>query len=112
MNKKEYLKQIPEKSILEICLYFLKTKGYTVWRNNTGASKYQNKDGSYRTVRFGIKGQPDIIGYTDKGQFIFWECKRHGKKPTKDQLHFIKDALENGALGGWGTDVDCFSYFN
>ncbi len=112
MNKKAYLKTITESAILQNCLYYLKTKGYTVWRNNTGASKYQNKDGSYRTVKFGIKGQPDILGYTDKGQFVFWECKRYGKKPTVDQQCFINDALQCGAIGGWGTDEDCFAYFD
>lgn len=111
MNKADYLKQIPESAILNNCLYYLRQKGYTVWRNNNGASKYKNKDGSYRTVRFGVKGQPDIAGFNHNGKFIFWECKRHGKKPTREQLEFINNALESGAIGGWGTDEDCFNYF-
>lgn len=111
MNKADYLKLIPESTIVNNCLYYLRQKGYIVWRNNTGGSKYQNKDGSWRTVKFGVKGHSDIFGISDTGKFVFWEAKRYGQKPTKDQLEFINNALESGAIGGWGTDEDCFNYF-
>ncbi len=99
----KYKRSVPESTHLQICLYMLKLNGITAWRCNTGGAKYKNKDGSYRTVRYGVKGLPDIMGYTSKGQSFFWEVKKYGGKPTREQLNFLENALENNCLGGWGT---------
>lgn len=58
--------------------------GVRVWRANTGAVATED-----RFVRFGKKGQGDLIGLvllpSGVGQHLEVECKRPGKKQTTDQ---------------------------
>lgn len=58
--------------------------GVRVWRANTGAVA-----GEDRFVRFGTKGQGDLIGLvllpSGVGQHLEVECKRPGKKQTTEQ---------------------------
>lgn len=107
---KEYKKSIPERDIQTNCLYILKLNGITAWRANTGAAKYANKDGSFRTVRFGVKGMSDIMGYTPSGHAFFWEVKRYGGKASIYQRAFIDKALSNNCYAGIGTDDDLEAY--
>ena len=65
---------------------YLKMKGYIVWRNNTGV--WKTSEGNI--VRNGVKGSPDIIGFTPQGHFIGVEVKRPGKKITYHQQQFAK----------------------
>ena len=95
-----------EKQQQQMCLDLLTIKGYVVWRSNTGAGKYQNKDGSWRTVRYGVKGMPDICGYTPTGQAFFWEVKKVKGRLSVDQKAFLDRARENKCLCGWGTASD------
>jgi hypothetical protein len=59
--------------------------GVRVWRANTGA--VAGAGGGF--VRFGAKGQGDLIGLmllpSGVGQHLEIECKRPGERQTKDQ---------------------------
>lgn len=58
---------------------------WRVWANNTGAVKIQHG----RFIRFGLKGSADIIGITDKGQFIAVEIKTGNARQSSHQKLFM-----------------------
>jgi|TARA_R100000501_G_C2625618_1_gene119104 hypothetical protein len=97
---------LSEKQEQQACLDLLSRIGFTVFRSNTGAVKIENRDGSSRFIRFNEPGYPDISGYTNFGQAIFWEVKREGGKPTDKQTEFIKNAKDNDCIAGIGTYKD------
>lgn len=52
-----------------------------IWRQNTGAAMYKD-----RFVKFGVAGQPDIIGVmAPSGRFIAIECKSDTGKQSDEQ---------------------------
>ena len=68
--------------------------GFFVWRNNTGCVK----QGS-RFIKFGLKGSPDIIGFTPKGIFIGVECKKEkGGIVSEDQRLFLERLRQDGGI--------------
>ncbi len=118
MNLADYRKLIPEREHQKACLALAEQARFKVMRLNTGVGTYKNKDGSDRYVNYGIKGFPDLFGWIPKkirkfnhciqefattAQPFFWEVKRQGKKPTKDQQAFLDSAIADGCWAGWGT---------
>lgn len=71
-----------------------------VWheRTNTGAGKLQHSNGTSRFIRFGFKGQPDILGQVVGGRLLAIEVKRPSGVVSPDQKAFISKAKENGAV--------------
>lgn len=61
-----------------------------VWRNNT--IKGRTQEG--RFFQNGIKGSPDLVGFTNKGYFLGVEVKRPGKQLTFYQKLFAKKVRE------------------
>ena len=93
------------------CLELCDILKFCVWRNNSGVTKYQNKDGSERFVRYGFKGAPDLMGYIPKSESIsalpfYWEVKRSGGKIRPEQRSFIQTVISNGCFAGIGTFDD------
>lgn len=89
-----------ESAILSRVLIEASKLGATVWRNNTGALK----DINGRLIRYGLcVGSSDIIGIY-KGRFLAIEVKAPGKKPTKEQLNFIRVVNEKGGISFWIDD--------
>ena len=89
-----------QKQILD---YLNCQKGY-YWRQNTGASVYQDKHGNKRFVRYGKKGISDILGVyynssKDCGQFVAIECKVGKNKTSNDQQEFIDAINYFGGIG-------------
>lgn len=70
---------IREKDILAACLHLLTIRGIPHWRNNTGATKIDN-----RYIRFGSPGSPDIVACV-AGRFWAIETKRPGGKLSDAQ---------------------------
>lgn len=109
-------KCISEKQEQNQCLEILNgLPNFNVWRQNTGASRYQNKDGTYRMVRFSSKGMPDIMGYVKKdGKTIpfFWEVKRHNGKLSDTQKMFLEKFEEDGCYASYGTSQDLIRYLS
>lgn len=91
-------------SIMEY-LYIIK---FTYWRQNNGVMKignrivkfFQDKDGNT------IKGMPDIAGWCPDGRALFIEVKIPGKKPTREQANFLKNASAAGCVAFVAYSID------
>jgi penicillin-binding protein-related factor A (putative recombinase) len=68
--------------------------GAIVWRNNVGM--LMDKRGV--PVKYGLcVGSSDLIGIY-KGAFLALEIKQPGKKPTTEQVNFLRVVKENGGI--------------
>ena len=116
MSLKDFRKKgcVSEKEEQKMCLQFLHTiPGMVVWRQNTGRAKYQNKDGSFRTVSYGVRGISDIIGYfrSENGvKPFFWEVKTAKGKLSQAQKEFLDKVIQDDCLAGYGTCEDLINY--
>lgn len=98
---------VRERDILFAILEFLAARRVMAWRANTGAAKLSNADGAERFVRFGPKGQSDILGLLPPaGRMLAIECKAPGKKATTDQAAFLDAIRRNGGLAFVADNVD------
>ena len=122
MKQSDFKKLITEKEHQKRCFELLEIAGIVAWRCNSGVSSYEY---TYKTgirkgtktrnvVAFGFPGMPDIAGYipTNPENVLsvavpfYWEVKRYGKKPTKEQMNFISKAVMDGCVAWWGTSDD------
>ena len=80
--------------------------GITLWRRNVAAIKIGN-----RFFRCAEPGQSDLWG-TDRLVPFSWsrhweiETKAPGKRPTIDQLIWLKASTARGWVAFWGDNVD------
>lgn len=71
--------------------------GNTIFRSNVG--KVKTADG--RWFDTGLpKGHSDLYGFRPDGRVFYIETKMHPRKPTKEQLMFLKTVINKGAIGG------------
>lgn len=92
---------ISEHKIQDSILDLLRYQGYFCWRNNTGATKYENKQGQSRFIRFGQPGFSDIFAIQPgTGKFIALEVKtpKTRNSATRFQLDFIRQVQEKGGI--------------
>jgi hypothetical protein len=84
-----------EKALVRAILDFLKWRNdIFVWRQNTGAAKYEAKDGSKRFIRYGVAGMPDIMCIQRPyGHLIGIECKV-GKNSQNDAQRAMQKEFE------------------
>lgn len=81
--------------------------GCVLFRNNSGM--LYNKDGT--PVRYGLaKGSSDLIGWRAIGnppiaQFLAFEIKRPGCKPTPEQVVFLDNVSKAGGIAAVVTDA-------
>jgi hypothetical protein len=69
------------------------------WRNNTGGRPWTDNKGKKRLFRFGKVGSGDIQGIQRQtGIFFSIEVKRRGKKPSPEQVEFMRRVNESGAI--------------
>jgi len=78
-------------------LDYLKYRGVFCWRNNTGATTYQRKDGRKQFLRYGATGSPDIIGIF-RGKFLGIEVKNKLGKVTNSQRLFLDRIKAEGGI--------------
>lgn len=71
----------------------LSEAGHFAWANNTGAVKTEN-----RYIRFGLKGSPDILCLTEKGEFVAIEVKTGNAVQNRSQKNFEKAVQKRGGL--------------
>jgi len=99
----DYNQHLSEKEQLARCLSILSTSKICAWRNNTGVAKFDDS----RVVRFGTKGQSDILGFIKhgkhRGKFFAFEVKAKKNKPTYHQHNFLENLTDGGCIAGWGT---------
>lgn len=86
-----------EKAIQAQILGYLQSKGYFVWRNNTGKITQEYK-GKVRQFSMGLKGSADIIGMTKTGQFLAIEVKTPKTKQNLNQIEFEREVKKNNGL--------------
>lgn len=85
-----------ESNIQQLCRMEAAKCGAVLWRNNVG--KLQDRTG--RWVTYGLcVGSADLIGIY-KGRFIALEVKQAGKKPTPEQVNFLRVVSEHGGIAG------------
>jgi hypothetical protein len=91
-----------EKETQKAILEYLTYRGHYCWRNSTGAFSNEKK----HFYRFGKKGSADIIGISREGKGIAVEVKSTGKKPTPEQIEFIREFRVRGGIGLVAYSVD------
>ena len=98
-----------EQDIQRAILQLLTLRGIPAWRANTGAFKGTH-NGVTRFVRFGTKGQADILGLLPpSGRLLALEVKRPGGKLTREQDAFLRAITRAGGIAAMVTcpqDVD------
>lgn len=95
-----------EKQIQDCIMNYLLINGVFCWRNNTGATTYQNSQGRKRMVRYGKVGSADILGLLKDGRFLAIEVKRPKGKLTKHQEIFLDRVIESNGIAFVATSID------
>ncbi len=93
-----------ETAVMGQILSYLALKNVYVWRNNTGAAKFDD-----RWVKFGHSGASDILGLAKGGRFLAIEVKRPGdayRKPKTEQIDFLSQIHAFGGLAGVARSLD------
>jgi len=104
---KTQLPEISEHKIQDSIIDLLRYQGYFVWRNNTGATRYENKAGQQRFIRFGLPGFSDIFAIQPgTGKFIALEVKtpKTRNRATPAQVDFIQRVKDQGGIAAIVTD--------
>ncbi|MEW6439227.1 MAG: hypothetical protein AB1508_18915 [Pseudomonadota bacterium] len=95
-----------ETALVRACLHYLHIRGVVAWRANTGANTYESK-GTRRFVRFGPKGQADIMGVMPpNGRALAIECKMRNRPTTAQQRAFLEHVRAAGGLSAVVHDVE------
>jgi VRR-NUC domain len=104
-RRPRYVETSKEADVLAGCLEYLSLRNIPHWRANSGAAHLQHRDGTSRFVRFGVRGQSDILGIlpgSGGGKLLAVECKAPRGRLSPDQAAFLE--MVNGA-GGLGIVV-------
>jgi VRR-NUC domain len=86
-----------EQAIQSEILRYLRARGVMAWKAGTGAVRAEYK-GRSRFVRFGVPGQPDILGVLPGGRALAIEVKTAKGVLTPAQRVFLAAISEHGAL--------------
>jgi hypothetical protein len=93
----------PEKIVQTSTAEMLRLIGFEVFRRNVGG--LYDDDGNY--VPFAEKGQSDLYGWVRAtGVHFEFETKRYGKKPTPNQLAWLKRCTATGAHAWWADNIE------
>jgi hypothetical protein len=102
-----------EAEVMDQVLEAAQMLGLDLTRQNTGAAEYANADGSSRQVRYGQRGNADLVGTLPGGRTLKIEVKAEGFDPNKlsgeKKAHFdrqLERLQETNRLGGVGLWVD------
>lgn len=75
-------------------------------RQNTGQTKYTDRHGQDRWVRYGWVGCSDIIGFMTDGRFLAIECKSARGGASDDQVKFLQTVHAAGGVAILARSVD------
>ena len=75
-------------------------------RQNTGQTKYTDRHGEERWVRYGWVGCSDIIGFMTDGRFLAIECKSARGTSTPEQVAFLQAVHAAGGVAILARSVD------
>lgn len=88
-----------EHEIQNLCINYLKSKGFYVMRLNSGRMPYTYK-GRRKFMSLASKGTPDVMAFRHKiggCEIFFFEIKKPGMEPTGLQLHKMEELEQFGA---------------
>lgn len=93
---------------------YAKMLGLHLERQNTGAARYPNADGSERLVRYGTPGAGDLVGVIpsgpNEGRHIEVECKATNELPTMHQFDRIVRINQAGGIAFWVDSLEMAMY--
>lgn len=97
-----------ETAIVTRILDYLTLRGYFVYRNNTGATKYKDERGRVRFVRYGYVGSSDILGMTRDGKYLAIEVKtpERANNVSPAQAKFINIVNNGGGVAFVATSIE------
>jgi len=103
--------KVRESIVLRACLHYLTVLGIEAWRNNTGLAMLPGKGGKPQPVRFGKRGQADILGFFPAGhalagRFLAIECKSSAGKLWPDQEAFLLRVRRAGGVAILARSLD------
>lgn len=89
-----------ETDIQSMIMRALHSHPSVVWhaRMNTGSGKLLHPGGQSRFIKFGFKGQPDILGQLIDGRVLAIEVKRPSGQVSADQQAFLTKAANHRAV--------------
>lgn len=88
---------VNEQDLMHRIMLAISAAGHHVFRTNVG--KVKLSDG--RWFDTGLpKGHPDLYGFRRGGRVFYIECKMHPRRPTPEQVRFIKAMRADGAIAG------------
>jgi hypothetical protein len=91
------MRDATEQEIQKSIIDYLRIKQYVVFKHHsTGSTIRQGKPVYFA---HGEKGVADIIACSPKGSFVAIEVKRPGKKPTPEQVEFLKRVNAYNGIG-------------
>jgi len=85
-----------ESNLMKEIELYVSSLGHIPLRMNTGVFKTNDN----RIIKCGIKGMSDLLIILRGGKSCWIETKVHPRKPTPEQLNFIRIMREMGALAG------------
>jgi hypothetical protein len=104
---------IPETSVQDAVLTALQYHPRVAWaeRFNVGAGRFIRPDGSItRFIRFGFRGQSDILGQLVTGQFLAVEVKSPGARTLPErlaeQVAFHEIVRRNNGVAFFADSID------
>lgn len=97
-----------ESTVLKGCMQVLEFFRFPHIRMNTGGTKYRNRDGSYRYVKFGMPGMSDLWAVIPiSGRTMTIEVKRPiGGKRSTEQVVFRNAIQAAGGIAGFVSDPE------
>jgi hypothetical protein len=103
-----------EADFLKLVRGWLAVRGCRVYRRNVAVQVAEYK-GKRRVIRSGEKGQADLYGWFPaprRGLHFECEVKIPGNWPTRDQIDWLIDANDSGAVGFWVASIDDLEYIH
>ncbi|MCR4293656.1 MAG: VRR-NUC domain-containing protein [Candidatus Kuenenia sp.] len=98
-----------ENQVKQAIKEYLEFDGYEVYRINNGGTKRKDKNGKEFYTFAGTPGVFDLYCVRPRHSDMWIESKATGKKPSEDQIKFMK--LVNSVPGRYAFWCDSFDMF-
>ncbi len=99
---------IRESDVLKACMDLLARHPKVAFAHRANTGGMTDKRGQF--VKFGFRGQSDIVGMLKGGRFLAVEVKRPGNRPTAEQNAFLGAVNLGGGFGCWADDAERLNF--
>lgn len=96
--------KIKESDIQKSIIDYLRLRDFIVFKHHSTGFKVVK--GKAIPFKYGDRGISDIIGLSNTGQFIAIEVKRKGRKPSTEQIDFLKKVKEHKGISILAYSLD------